>query len=207
MRSARSCCCQLEVARQVPAARGPLHAALLVVVDDVFQRGEGAVVHVGRGPGQLAQRRRLERIVGGAQVDLLAAALVGARQADVVEVAVGEGKAGMAADAAALAGEQLQAADLRRRERFGVTCNPAVEARRRGYERALVGGQGARDGAGGDRGVIRERPRRSRARSFRAAQSDGRHCRACRPSRRDARRESAPALPGSRPGRPRTAAG
>ena len=55
-----------------------------------------------------------------------------------------------------LPANSLQAADLRRRERLGVACNPSVEACGRGYERALVGGQSARDVAGGDSGIVRK---------------------------------------------------
>ena len=80
-------------------------------------------------------------MVGGGQADLLAAALVVARQADVVEVVVGEGKAGVAVDAAALAGEQLKAAISAGVRAPGVAGDPLVEARRRRDERALVGGQ------------------------------------------------------------------
>jgi hypothetical protein len=62
----------------------------------------------------------------------------------------------VAADAAAFAGEEFQAADLLRRERFGVTCNPPVEACRRGYERALIGRERPRNIARRDLGIVRE---------------------------------------------------
>jgi len=40
-------------------ARIPIPAAI-IILDDLFERGKAAVVHVGRGAHDLAERRRLE---------------------------------------------------------------------------------------------------------------------------------------------------
>ena len=70
---------------------------------------------------------------------------------------VGEGEAGVAIDASALAGEEAKAIDLRGRQRGRFAGNPPVEARRRGDQRALVGGERPGDVVDGDRWVLRER--------------------------------------------------
>jgi hypothetical protein len=73
-----------------------------------------AVVHVGRGAGDLAQRRRAERaaVPLGAS-DGHAAAIAGRdRHAGVMELAVGEVRADVAGAAAGAADEELEAGPL-----------------------------------------------------------------------------------------------
>ena len=103
---------QRPAAGQVLRQRRPLDHAVLVVAQHVVERRQRAVMHVGRGAADLAQSRRLERVLRGLQPQHRAAAAIVAGQADVVEGMVGEGKAAVAFRAAGLAGEQAKARDL-----------------------------------------------------------------------------------------------
>ena len=84
------------------------------MLDDFFERLHAAVVHVGAGAGDLAQRRRLERALVAFDLGHLEAAEVGLgvvdADADVVERLVGEIRPGVAGRAVALAEEELHAA-------------------------------------------------------------------------------------------------
>src|SRR5690349_19414463 len=82
-------------------------AALLVEGDDVLERGQAAVVHVGGVERRAAQRRRLEAAAvgllrGEVHAPVLGLAVLHAH-AGVVELLVAEVRAGVAAPAAALA--------------------------------------------------------------------------------------------------------
>ena len=81
-------------------------AASVVILDDVFEGAEAAVVHVGRGVGDLAQRGCLEIAVAGAVVGEAAVALGDPR---VVETLVGEIRANVADGTVAFPTKDLEA--------------------------------------------------------------------------------------------------
>ena len=113
-------------------------AALVVEVDDVGERLQAAVVHVGRGERDLAQRRRLElglvalvlRHVEAAEV--LVRLRVGVpRDAGVVQLLVGEQRLEVAERAARLRPEDLQSLLLLggERVRAGRRCDDRTASR------------------------------------------------------------------------------
>src|SRR3954464_3211948 len=90
----------------------------VVEVDDLAQRLEDAVVHVGRGVAHVAQRRRVEALRHARRPRVvrrpaeLRRELVVLRHVGVHDEIVGELRAAVAADAAALADEELLAGEL-----------------------------------------------------------------------------------------------
>src|SRR3990172_1008080 len=100
---------------QLGIERGVAVPAPIVKLNDFFQTRDAAVVHVGGGSSNLAQRRRLEgaaicffvRHDEAAQVEPLSVAPGNAR---VVELLVGEIGANVTGGAVGLAAKQLQPA-------------------------------------------------------------------------------------------------
>jgi len=150
---------ELQVAQQVGGERRPRDDAALVVAHHAVEGRERAVVHVGRGAADLAQARRLERVLGRRQAQHRAAAAILARQADVVERGVGEGPAAVAIAALGLAGKQVEARDLVGAQRVRVAVDPAVEPRRRRHQRALERGERLGEVLGRHARIVRERGR------------------------------------------------
>ena len=74
--------------------------APVVVIDHNFKSGHAAVVHVGRGPRDLAERRRLKVALAGAGIGELA---VTPSHAGIVQALVGEVWADVASHAVRLA--------------------------------------------------------------------------------------------------------
>ncbi len=96
-------------------------------------------MHVGCGTAELAQPRRLKGVLHFRQPQHRATSTVIAREPDVVEGVVGEGEAAVAVGALRLAGEEPEAGDLALGQGLRIARDPAVEARHRRDERALIG--------------------------------------------------------------------
>src|SRR5262245_9307146 len=108
-------------------------AAAIVELDGRLEARLGAVVHVRSAPGDAAQGRRLERVLHEGQPgEMGAAADVGALHTDVVEAAVGERPALVAARAPRLAVEHHESALGALGDGSLVAGHPAVEGRLRG---------------------------------------------------------------------------
>src|SRR5262249_11630808 len=99
---------------------------------------------------EFAQRRRLEGVIGGGEADDGTAALVLARQTDIVKVVVGQRKTVVAIAASPLAGEDTKAPPFGIGEGGGIASNPGIKARRRRYQSSLIGSQRQRQIAGLD---------------------------------------------------------
>ncbi len=76
--------------------------------NDIGQGGNRGIVHVRRTQRHRSQRRRLESKAQRGILDLAAAALIGRRGADIVELVIGESPTAVARGAAGLAGEKRE---------------------------------------------------------------------------------------------------
>src|SRR5262245_19874739 len=124
--------------------------AVVVEVDDGFERGHAAVVHVRCGARDLAKSRRLERAAillgsGNAEAPIIGEAAVAPGNASVVKLLVGEVRSHVAGGAIALSAEHLQAELLGGREGRAVAVHVTVNWRVAGYDRSQVARQGAGD--------------------------------------------------------------
>lgn len=79
-------------------------AAPIVTLDYVFESGDAAIVHVGRGAGDLTQRRRFEVALARARIAEFA---VAPRYAGIVQAFIGEVGTDMTGDAVRFATEKL----------------------------------------------------------------------------------------------------
>src|SRR5579883_110093 len=110
-----------------------LMTALGIEVDNTFQRGQAAVVHVGGGPCDLAEGRCLEstivaRVPGYWEPSFVRQSAVSPCHTRIMEFFVGEIRAGVADRAVAFAAENRQSGFLEFAERAclagGVTVIP-----------------------------------------------------------------------------------